>query len=113
MSEPFYDPSDRPDECSREEFEAAMKIDDGGPAFPFQPKDGSGYPCAEHAPGMALRDYFAAAALQGEIASTAGPESAEATAYAAAQSGLSVETQIARNCYAMADAMLAARKEGA
>ncbi len=38
----------------------STQIDDGGPAFP----------CAGSSGGMSLRDYFAAAAIQGLCAST-------------------------------------------
>lgn len=41
------------------------QINDGGPAFPAQDWQAKG----NHHPGMTLRDYFAAAALQGLIAS--------------------------------------------
>ena len=71
---------------------------DGGPAFPVHPE-------IELAPedfygGMRLRDYFAAAALQGRAL--------------AFRSGVSHGTElnipiIAEWCYKVADAMLAAR----
>lgn len=67
-------------------------INDGGPAFPLQsigPDFAPGYA------GMSLRDYFAAKAMQGLIVGVDKPR----TDY------------IARTAYAMADAMLAARKE--
>ena len=53
------------------------QINDGGPAFPTNATATThgfyqdGQPCATHygtTPGMTLRDYFAAAALQGSIA---------------------------------------------
>ena len=60
----------------------------GGPAYPTYP---SGY-----SQGMTLRDYFAAQALQGM--SVGGP-------------GLNVtNAKIAEEAYALADAMLEARK---
>jgi hypothetical protein len=73
------------------------QINDGGPAFPFREHfGGSGY---ERFPGMTLRDYFAAAALQGWCAcpTTAG-----------------TEQDAAELAYRYADAMIAARerKEG-
>lgn len=72
--------------------------DSGGPAFPvlppLDPRGGSasGYPYP--ADGMTLRDYFAAAALQGMLAdaNTDGTKELFAT-----------------RAYAMADAMLAER----
>jgi len=41
-------------------------INDGGPAFPTVARDGNWQP---HHDGLSLRDYFAAAALQGLMAS--------------------------------------------
>ena len=64
---------------------------DGGPAFPtlfIEPDYGSGYA------GMTLRDYFAAAALQGNLI--------EPTAN---------NDEVAKWAYSLADAMLKARKE--
>jgi hypothetical protein len=60
----------------------------GGPAFPV----GSGD--MRDPTGMTLRDYFAAKAMQGLLAGTL--KSSETSL-------------IARDCYAMADAMLKAR----
>jgi hypothetical protein len=70
--------------------------DNGGPAFSagYHPEGNS----ADH-PGMTLRDYFAAAALQGLMN--------QATNYR------SMAIEEAEYCYSIADAMLAARKEGA
>lgn len=45
------------------------KIEDGGPAFPFE-YDGALGHCAE--PGMSLRDWFAGMAMQGMYANNAG-----------------------------------------
>jgi hypothetical protein len=61
-------------------------IDDGGPAYPW-----------ERSTGMSLRDYFAAAAMQGLIHEIDPP----------------INDGLARLSYSMADAMLRARKEGA
>jgi hypothetical protein len=98
MSEPLYDPSERPEEVTREEFEDAMKpLDDGGPAFPFVMPDPSTYHTEQ---GMSLRDYFAAAALQVLLAHMIGVESANGSA-----------SKYAERAYEYADAMLAARKE--
>ena len=66
-------------------------INDGGPAFPSLRELGD---IATTDDGMALRDYFAAKAMQGLIVVVEAPR----TAY------------IAGTAYAMADAMLAARK---
>jgi len=67
------------------------KIDDGGAAF------ASEYYCNE---GRKLRDFFAAAALQG-ICVNVGRNGF----------GFHEPNKIATECYSLADAMLAARKE--
>ena len=69
-----------------------MSMKNGGPAFPLQsigPEFAPGYA------GMSLRDYFAAKAMQGLIASPEGPESMEVAA---------------KWSYKLADAMLKARE---
>lgn len=88
--------------------------DNGGPAFPI--------PAAEHSQGghfqeygMSLRDYFAAAALTGFLAD--GSQRLVNEAVVASPEGkLIADTQalarivngeIAKGCYALADAMLA------
>ena len=73
------------------------RIKNGGPAFPFREQDGEGG--YQRFPGMSLRDYFAAAAMQGMLASPDGDGHIERYAVGA---------------YQIADAMLAARerKEG-
>lgn len=68
------------------------EIDDGGTAFPSEY-----YACQ----GMTLRDYFAAAALHGLLAHVIGVTNAKN------------EHDYAVRSYQYADAMLAARKEGA
>ena len=77
--------------------------DDGGPAYPFQPQDRQGYPCAEHAPGLSIRDWFAGMALQGQLSC---PE----TIVALSKGGFTA-VEVAASCYEWADSMLAARKE--
>lgn len=74
--------------------------EDGGNAFPFQPRDGTGYPCAEHSPGLSIRDWFAGMALQGLLAHIIGVEGANGRT-----------SKYAERAYDYADAMLAARKE--
>lgn len=70
-------------------------IKDGGPAFPGTPTDRSGQ-IASFEPGMTLRDYFAAKWLAG---------------LGAAPNLATTEIKvIAEECYAAADAMLAARE---
>lgn len=64
--------------------------DDGGPAFPTS------------RPGMSLRDYFAAKAI--DIAAAAECHSPTG------QRGEQTYRGIALRCYALADAMLEARK---
>lgn len=68
-----------------------MSDKDGGPAFPSTISDDS-----LHVGGMSLRDYFAAKAMQGLMASPADPESMEVAA---------------KWSYKLADAMLKAREE--
>ena len=72
----------------------SQPINDGGPAFPtaFQ----------MHSKGMTLRDYFAAAALQGNLAS----QSIDVGYY----DGEDAWNKAAKDAYKAADAMLKARK---
>ena len=83
--------------------------DDGGNAFPFQPRDGTGYPCAEHSPGLSIRDWFAGMALQGLLANPSGPIQANG------MSGWGWTNCDQRNvvqaAFGIADDMLVARKE--
>lgn len=69
---------------------------DGGPAFPLSDIEWNG--ARKHNNGMALRDYFAAAALQGFMAS----------ADAARTATLNLPN-LAYNSYAIADYMLIQR----
>ena len=71
---------------------------DGGPAFPQAP---NGHPDNKH-PGMSLRDYFAAAALQGILAACF-----EEPDWGSEES----DRAIAKNSYGIADAMLAEREK--
>jgi hypothetical protein len=70
------------------------KINDGGPAFPadFQ----------LYSTGMTLRDYFAAAALQGNLAG----QSIDVGYY----EGKDAWNKAAKDAYAVADSMLKARE---
>jgi len=81
------------------------EIDDVGAAFPCHTNPMPGK-LANAPQGMTLRDYFAAVALQGWLASY--PE--RVTAHPAMNE---CENDVARLSYKMADAMLKARKEGA
>lgn len=67
------------------------KIETGGPAFPPM------HDPETHPSGATLRDYFAAAAMQGMVAQS--------------ESGGWPAEGIAKAAYRQADAMLAARKE--
>jgi hypothetical protein len=72
-------------------------INDGGPAFPvpgYQTSDGGVILHHEGSPGMALRDYFAARALQGLLAN---PD------FEGTQEGFAIES------YRLADLMIAER----
>lgn len=76
------------------------KINDGGPAFPFEEMHTDGTHYHSH-PGLSLRDYFAAKAMQGDISSMQAHEDPASAAH-----------HIAARAYAVADAMLKAREEG-
>jgi hypothetical protein len=80
-----------------------MSKNDGGPAFPCQSISETGY-IMSHYEGMALRDYFAAAALQGLLAN---PYIAEALAK---EDKVRFDTWIETQSYVYADAMLKARE---
>ncbi len=77
-----------------------MTIETGGSAFPrvefSAARDDGGYE-SHYSPGMDLRDYFAAAALQGICAS--GPTKSYDNQF------------IAKDSYNLADAMLAERSK--
>lgn len=83
------------------------KINDGGPAFPSH---GSMGEVVQH--GMSLRDWFAGQALITELANSGidTPRFALLVEMADAEC-VPVHAIMARDCYAMADAMLAAREE--
>lgn len=73
---------------------------DGGPAFPLnEPFKGS---------GMSLRDYFAAAALQGI---TKDRENVNRIADIARDMNKDEHKQLAEICFSVADAMLAERSK--
>jgi hypothetical protein len=74
-------------------------IDDGGPAFPNNDKHGCAYT------GMTLRDYFAGQAMTAWIEDFCRNAPSEEPAK-------DVTIKIASYCYLMANAMIAARKEG-
>ena len=83
---------------------------DGGPAFPTEANEiakaqamGFGWP-APVSRGMSLRDYFAAAALQGILASNYDPHGGE-------ESASSDNKACALHAYEIADAMIAEREK--
>lgn len=81
------------------------QINDGGPAFP-----NLGYNKEANYNGMSLRDYFAGQALAGSLASQT-PESHWAfAAFPDETTNDIAKNGIARLCYDLADAMLAARE---
>ena len=82
---------------------------DGGPAFPvLHTIDGNWVknPLDEFK-GMSLRDYFAAAALQGFVRSASVHGGGNMNV-----SAMGYPDEHARMCYRWADAMLAERKKG-
>jgi len=77
------------------------KIEDGGAAFPidsYMLNPNATQKEIKEAQGMTLRDYFAAAALQGLLAHVIGVTNAKN------------EHDYAKRCYQYADAMIKARK---
>ena len=82
--------------------------DDGGPAFPgMQDVGSSGDYMTVYNNGMTLRDYFAARAMQGELAAQDVRNDGKGTGVLTPDTMLPFATR----CYAMADAMLEARKK--
>jgi len=81
-----------------------MSKNTGGQAFPRQQweYDGHNNVLQYQEEGMTLRDYFAAKALQGWLASYEG-DSTHPVIHGGAEG-------VAKNAYAMADAMLKARE---
>lgn len=75
-----------------------MAKNDGGSAFPVVNQMGT-------QSGMSLRDYFAAKAMQGWLASY-GDEASHPARY-----GNGAADDLARDSYAIADAMLAEREK--
>jgi hypothetical protein len=75
------------------------KIDDGGPAFPH------GNPTHGGHPGMTLRDWFTGQALNGILSNPALCDGSEGSLEEVADG-------FAKTAEAIADAMIARRKEG-
>ncbi|HZW06108.1 MAG TPA: hypothetical protein VFF65_03205 [Phycisphaerales bacterium] len=84
----------------------APPLDDGGPAFPERGNNSPGCYSADR-PGMKLRDYFAAKAMQ---SMTAGPGARMVADRDERYDETNWAQVVASNAYAMADAMIAARK---
>ena len=76
------------------------KVDNGGPAFPIPLNPGESYTEHGKADGMTLRDWFAGQAL---VAIGAADMRSEMPI---------VPETMARNAYALADAMIAERAKG-
>lgn len=85
--------------------------DMGGPAFPTQQERGPHGDVVEWAqPGMSLRDYFAAKAMQAQVITDMVPgEACDALMEAAAAAGQDPVFRLALTSYEIADAMLRAR----
>jgi|GEM_PF-1430568 len=84
------------EEASRAFVEGRISLlkEEGGPAFPVSAELGDG--SAYISPGMTLRDYFAALAMQGFVATNIRPIDPPET--------------LARHAYVLADAMIEARR---
>jgi len=80
---------------------SSQPINDGGPAFPHTTQ-WDGITPAINYHGISMRDYFAAAALQGNLAS----QSIDVGYY----EGKDAWDKAAKDSYAVADAMLRARE---
>ena len=85
------------------------KPNDGGPAYPTEGYDHPNHGYIFGSPGMTIRDYFAAAALQGWLS---GPCQGDILDDYLDDDKAFAEHQaiVARSCYGYADAMLAARE---
>jgi hypothetical protein len=77
------------------------RIDNGGPAFPVEVQPDSAY-----ATGLSVRDYFAAKAMAGAVASTAFDDY-EGNAFSCSDSWYA---ELAMHSYMIADAMMKARE---
>lgn len=77
----------------------ADRINGGGPAFPRVPTQWGDGIAVWGEPGMTLRDYFAAKAMQGDLSSWQGDPG----------SWVNGRSVLARRYYLLADAMLIAR----
>ena len=81
-----------------------MSIKDGMPAFPGTEANGLNNGC----PGLSMRDYFAAKALQGLLANPGGPIQAnDRCGWSFCNCNIE---QVASEAYGFADAMIKARE---
>lgn len=98
-------------------------VKNGGPAFPFEYHNqtrsdqpgffgtGSLAPGAsQQFSGMTLRDYFAAKALEGQMAAFSDEDARLLSITNAAENGIDAKEQVAIAAYEYADAMLKARQ---
>ena len=82
----------------------------GGAAFPTTEYDADGTPSPwSQMPGMTLRDYFAAHAMQAILQVTLRPEMSSILADVSKAAGRESPEQMARMAYGMADTMLTVR----
>lgn len=93
----------------------ATKIDDGGPAFSRAAGPEGGDHCNGH-PGMSLRDYFAAKAMNAWLGNTGAlnqlASDIESAHLENERQADTINRVIAKRSYMLADAMLIARKAG-
>lgn len=86
------------------------------PAFPSVnvviPPPGHFYISPVAHDGMTLRDYFAAAALQGLCAALVDDKARQMHCDNAAENGISAKAQVAKAAYEYADALLSSRPSG-
>lgn len=91
--------------------------DRGGPAFPalqfIVPNDLEARHVARlgETQGMSLRDYFAGQVLMGLVSAETNATLAKARSTVADKMGQPIEALMARECYEIADAMIAAREK--
>jgi len=85
-----------------------QKINDGGPAFPWDEKhsDGSHY---HGNPGMTLRDWFAGQFAAAMVTATSADSDHPNPDYRREADGPTVADRVATIAYQLADAMLRAR----
>lgn len=92
----------------------------GGAAFPSAKGFSAGssgygantnYKFTDRDQGMSLRDYFAAKAMQGMVASIDSQENLDRLRSWSKSQGMSLSEFIARDSYKQADAMIAVREE--